>query len=89
MPDLTLRPTWPEPPRVRTVADFTVFDGDRNVGRIHRTNSAQEEWFWGVRLVVANEPMRGYAPSLEEARTAFKAAYEASSTPAPPVNDRG
>jgi hypothetical protein len=75
MPDLTLRPTWPKPPHVRSAADFTVFDGDRNVGRIYRLNSAHEEWFWGARLVVVNEPMRGYAPSLDEAKAAFEAAY--------------
>jgi hypothetical protein len=73
---LTIRPTWPEQRAAgRPVDDFVVIDADRSVGRIYQTNALQEDWFWGASLDVVGETMRGHAPSLDEAKAAFKAAH--------------
>ena len=40
-----------------------------------RTNSQQEDWFWGAYIDVVGDTMRGYAPTFDEAKAKFKAAY--------------
>ena len=57
--------------------DYDVFDGDREVGRIYRLNAHTERWFWGVSFLKTNRKSYGHALSLEEAKAAFKADYEA------------
>jgi hypothetical protein len=53
--------------------DFDVFDGERDVGRIFQQMDGQ--WFWGVSLIVGRKSY-GHAPSLDEAKAAFRAEYE-------------
>jgi hypothetical protein len=58
--------------------DYDVFDGDREVGRIYQVDDRPSSpWFWGVSFQVAKRKSYGYAPSLGEAKAAFKAEYEA------------
>jgi hypothetical protein len=59
--------------------DFDVFDGDRDVGRVYCVNShaGSESWFWGVSFQLTGKKSYGHAPSLEEAKAAFKAEYAA------------
>jgi hypothetical protein len=58
--------------------DYDVFDGDREVGRIYLVNDydGQESWFWGVSFEVTKRKSYGYAPTLDEAKAAFRAEYE-------------
>jgi hypothetical protein len=55
--------------------DCDVFDGDRNVGRIFL--DANHMWFWGVSFPLTGRKSYGQAPSIEEAKAAFRAEYEA------------
>ena len=57
--------------------DYDVFDGDRDVGRIYRVNAADEIWFWGVSFQLTGRKSYGHAASLDEAKAAFRAEYEA------------
>jgi hypothetical protein len=59
--------------------DFDVFDGDREVGRIYLVDGygGNETWFWGVSFQVTGRKSYGHASSLEEAKAAFRAEYEA------------
>jgi hypothetical protein len=54
-------------------SDFEVFDGEQAIGRIYRAYDGQ--WFWGVLLVVAWEPLRGHVATLDDAKLRFKEAY--------------
>ena len=79
-PALILRPVQVSPKGRRVGAqDYDVFDGDHDVGRIYLVHSEDrvETWFWGVSFRVTNRRSYGYAVSLEEAKTAFRAEYEA------------
>jgi hypothetical protein len=55
--------------------DYDVFDGERCVGRIFL--DANHAWFWGVDFQITGRKSYGHAPSLEEAKAAFRAEYEA------------
>jgi hypothetical protein len=55
--------------------DFDVFDGERDVGRIFR--QADGKWFWGVSFQLTGRKSYGYAPTLDEAKAAFRVEYEA------------
>jgi hypothetical protein len=59
--------------------DYDVFDGEREVGRIYRivTDMPASEWFWGVSFKVTKRKSYGHAASIEEAKAAFRAEYEA------------
>jgi hypothetical protein len=59
--------------------DFDVFDGTGDVGRIYLvdSNAGTETWFWGVDFALTNRKSYGHAASLDEAKAAFKAEYEA------------
>ena len=58
--------------------DYDVFDGERCVGRVYQVNDrpGRESWFWGVSFQLTGRKSYGYAPSLDEAKAAFKAEYE-------------
>jgi hypothetical protein len=55
--------------------DYDVFD----VGRIYLVDSygGNETWFWGVSFQLTGRKSYGHAPSLDEAKTAFKTEYAA------------
>jgi hypothetical protein len=55
--------------------DYDVFDGGRDVGRIFRQVNGQ--WFWGVSFQLTGRKSYGLADSLDEAKAAFRAEYEA------------
>jgi hypothetical protein len=55
--------------------DYDVFDGERDVGRIFRVNAYEELWFCGVSFQLTGRKSYGYAPTLEEAKAAFRAQY--------------
>ena len=58
--------------------DHDVFDGDRDVGRIYQVDDQPgSQWFWGVSFQVTKRNSYGYAASLDEAKAAFEAEYEA------------
>jgi hypothetical protein len=57
--------------------DFDVFDGEQDVGQIYRVNGPDEIWFWGVDFAITNRKSHGRANSLDEAKAAFRAVYEA------------
>jgi hypothetical protein len=51
--------------------DYDVFDGDRDVGRIFQ--QADGQCFWGVAFHLTRRKSYGHAPSLDDAKAAFKA----------------
>jgi len=59
--------------------DFDVFDGERDVGRIYLVDAygGNETWFWGVSFQLTGRKSYGHPASLDEAKAAFKAEYEA------------
>jgi hypothetical protein len=59
--------------------DFDAFDGDRNVGRVYLVDSrvGRETWFWGVSFQLTGRKSYGHAPTLDEAKAAFRAEYAA------------
>jgi hypothetical protein len=82
MPDLTLILRRANVSRISGQwqdEDYDVFDGDRDVGRIYLidSNAGQESWFCGVSFKVTKRKSYGYATSLEDAKAAFRAEYEA------------
>jgi hypothetical protein len=56
--------------------DYDVLDGDRDVGRIYRINTAHEQWWWGVSFMLTGRMSYGTAPTREDAMAAFRAEYE-------------
>jgi hypothetical protein len=55
-----------------------VFDGDREVGCVYRVADRPiSEWFWGVSFQLTGRKSYGHAPTLDAAKAAFKAEYEA------------
>jgi hypothetical protein len=54
--------------------DYDVFDGKRDVGRIFQ--QADGQWFWGVAFHLTRRKSYGHAPTLDDAKAAFKAEYE-------------
>ena len=72
--NIAARLRWQE---VYDARDFDVFDGDRDVGRIHLVDSYgdRERWFWGVSFQLTRRKSYGHAPSFDEAKAAFRAEY--------------
>jgi hypothetical protein len=58
--------------------DYDVFDDDRDIGRIYLVDSigGREIWFWCVSFQLTGKKSYGQAPTLDEAKAAFKAEYE-------------
>jgi hypothetical protein len=59
--------------------DFDVFDGEREVGRIYLIDKLgdEESWFWDVSFMLTGRASYGRAYSLDGAKAAFRAEYEA------------
>jgi hypothetical protein len=59
--------------------DFDVFDGDLGIGRVYLVDGygGKEAWFWGVSSQLTGRKSYGHAPSLDDAKAAFRAQYEA------------
>jgi hypothetical protein len=59
--------------------DYDLFDAERELGRIYLVDGYgdRETWFWGVSFQVARRKSYGYALSLDAAKAAFRAEYEA------------
>jgi hypothetical protein len=59
--------------------DFDVMDGAREVGRVYLIDSygGTEAWFWGVSFQLTGRKSYVRAESLDDAKTAFRAEYEA------------
>jgi hypothetical protein len=59
--------------------DYDAFDGDRCIGRIYPIDrfGGNETWFWGVSFQLTGRKSYGRAGSLEDAKAAFRAEYEA------------
>ena len=74
---LTLKPTrLPSKP----ADDYEVFDENRNpIGRILKTHHLTDPWMWTLIRGTKPQPPhhRGSVVSLEDAKLAFKAAWEA------------
>jgi hypothetical protein len=57
--------------------DFNILHGGAAVGRMYRMNGApREQWRW-THFWYARAPIGGVADTLEEAKAAFRAAWEA------------
>jgi hypothetical protein len=58
--------------------DFDVCDGDDEVGRIYGVGGRPDgQWFWGLSFQLTGKKRCGRVPSLDDAKAAFKAEYEA------------
>jgi hypothetical protein len=77
-PSRCAAPTSPEKSGDWNDDDFDVFDGDRDVAHIYRINAATEIWFWGVSFqLTTGRKSYGRVDSLDDAKAAFRAEYEA------------
>lgn len=57
--------------------DYDVMCEGKVVGRIYKTERYEPvEWFWGNYREPNSAEDRGFAPSLEAAKAAFKKAWE-------------
>jgi hypothetical protein len=56
--------------------DYVILDGERSVGRIHK-DTTSPRWIWSVNTspFPCPPPNNGVAPTLDEAKTAFKERY--------------
>jgi hypothetical protein len=77
---LTLRPTGVESPVDKNRRDFTIFSGKWAMGRIYedRGGPVNLSWFWSLHGIVGKPlAMRtdGRAPTLDEAKAQFEAAW--------------
>jgi hypothetical protein len=53
-------------------------DDERDVGRIYRLDDRPDsQWFWGVSFQLTERKSYGHATTLDAAKAAFKAEYEA------------
>jgi hypothetical protein len=60
------------------VRAFDVFDGDRAVGCVYRVvDRPVSERFWDVSFQLTGRKSYGHEPTLDAAKAAFKAEYEA------------
>jgi hypothetical protein len=58
--------------------DYDVCDGDRVVGRVYSVGGRPDgEWFWGLSFDLRGRKAYASAPSLDDAKAAFRAEYEA------------
>jgi hypothetical protein len=58
--------------------DYDVYDGDRAVGRIYSVGGRPDgEWFWGIAVQLTGRKNYASARSLDAAKAAFRAEYEA------------
>jgi hypothetical protein len=57
--------------------DFDLFEGDRDVGRVYLVDGfgGTETWFWGVSFQLTGRKSYGHAPTLDDAKAAFRAEY--------------
>src|SRR5262249_28323178 len=58
--------------------DYVVLDGEKPVGRIHtETIHGELKWQWSINTspYLAPPPHNGFAPTLDDAKVAFKARY--------------
>jgi hypothetical protein len=80
---LLRRMVWPDGKYSMDPEDYQVIADGQVIGRIHRSNStARVKWEWGIHTEARRGPPRpwnGMADSLDEAKAAFKAAWERSS----------
>ena len=77
---LTMRPTGVESPVDKIRQDFTIFSGRWEMGRIYedRSGPLNLRWFWSLHGIVGKPlAMRtdGRAPTLDEAKAQFEAAW--------------
>lgn len=62
--------------------DFHIFAGEQLVGRIYRyhVTSPVEAWWWGISMICIDATFehqsKGYTKSFEEARAAFRIAFD-------------
>jgi hypothetical protein len=77
---LTMRPTGLASPINKDRQDYTIYSGAWAVGRIYEERGELDHmrWFWSLYGVVGRPPkvhMNDHAPTLEEAKTQFEAAW--------------
>ena len=74
---LSLRRTGPSPPVYAHLADYTVIDAGRQVGRIYEDPHVCQPWFWSILVIGACHAGKtsGRAVSLEEAKADFQTNY--------------
>lgn len=62
--------------------DFHIYAGEQRVGRIYQYHkiSTSETWWWGLNTICIDAtfppPMKGYTHTFEEARAAFRSAFD-------------
>ena len=70
------RVRWPDGKHSLDPEDYRVYDSDRKIGWICRMNSiGTPRWEWGIDYEMGKGNQGGLVDSLEEAKAAFKAAW--------------
>jgi hypothetical protein len=77
---LTMRATGLASPIGRDRAEYTIYSGEWAVGRIYEERGGPDHmrWFWSLYGVVGKPPkvhMNDHAPTIEEAKAQFEAAW--------------
>ena len=72
---LSLRRTGLSPPVYAKLADYTVIDAGREVGRIYEDPHASQPWFWSLTVFgahLAGTKPSGRAATIEDAKAAIR-----------------
>ena len=66
--------TWPD-----RLQDFSAVDGERQIGRVYKLPSIEEQWKWAMTASIGNRPgsTAGIEDTRDEACDAVESAYEA------------
>ena len=78
---LTMRPTGLKSPVDVHRQDYTIYSGEWAMGRIYEQRGGPEHmrWFWSLYGVVGKPPKvqtNDHAPTLDEAKAQFEAAWK-------------
>jgi hypothetical protein len=68
--------TWPAGDYSVDPEDYGVYEGDRLIGWIYRTNiTGKQRWGWAVDYSIGRGKRGGFVDSLNEAKAAFTATW--------------
>ena len=77
---LTMRATGLASPVDKDRQDYTIYSGDWAMGRIYEQRGSRDSmrWFWSLHGILgkpADMRTDGHAPTLDEAKAQFEAAW--------------